>query len=93
MLPAANAICQLAQRGYVVSCKQSQAIRKGQSLATFNLLGNGSQYSVVGKIHDSVLSRAAPPNVTNRIKLTKAFVVKNAALSLLKSSDLTSRCW
>src|SRR6185503_4947796 len=93
VLPAANAISQLAQRGQVVSCKQSQAVRKGQSFATFNLLGNGGQYSVMGKIHESVLSRAAPPNVTRRITLTKALVVKNAALSLLKSLDLMSRCW
>ena len=92
MLPAPNAIRQFAQRGQVVGCKQGQTIRKRKSFAAFNLLGNSSQYSVVGKIHERVLRRAAPPNVTNRITLTKALVVKNAALSLLKSSARTSRC-
>ena len=51
------------------------------------------KYSIVGKIHEIVLRRAAPPNVTNRITLTKALVVKNAAFNLLKSSAFTSRCW
>jgi hypothetical protein len=47
MLLAANAIGQLAKRGQVVSCEQSQTIRKRKSLATLNLFGHGSQYAVV----------------------------------------------
>src|SRR5207302_7022365 len=36
--------------------------------------------------------KTALPNVTNRITLTNAFVVKNAAFNLLKSSARTSVC-
>lgn len=40
----------------------------------------------------SYLSSIAPPKVTKRITLTKAFVVKKAALSLERSSARTSEC-
>src|SRR5436309_2412590 len=79
VLAAANAISEFAERWQVVRCKQSDSIFKSEALTGFYLLCGSNQILIVRKVHERVLRRTAPPNVTNRITLTNALVVKNAA--------------
>src|SRR6266849_3171089 len=92
VLAATNAVSEFTKPRQVVSGKQSDAVCERETLACCNFLCDRNQVLVVRKVHERVLRRTAPPNVMNKITLTNAFVVKNAAFSLLRSSARIRRC-
>ena len=95
VLLTAHCIGQLAQRIEVFGMEKSETVIERETLAHLHLRADVVKLDVVRKTHipNQCLKKTALPNVKSRITLTKAFVVKNAAFSRLKSFARTRVCW